>query len=172
MNNKAFRKNSDSSSALNSLLNLNSFWHVIWDFPFSGIPDPCFRPPVCSRVKALTDAVATRAIQQEPGFTDALEAAVVVDAHPIQTDVPNPALVHIWAQSTHRSRDRGIKHTSCQYVWPLHKQITTQLHNSIPFLSNTIELSLKRGSEEGSLKDPFIYLFFNNVLLLKNFNFF
>lgn len=50
---------------------------------------------MCSCVKSLTDAVTSRAIQQEPALTDALEAAVVVDAHPVQTDVPNLALVHI-----------------------------------------------------------------------------
>lgn len=50
---------------------------------------------MCSCVKSLTNAVTSCAIQQEPGFTDALEAAVIIDAHPIQTDVPNLALVHI-----------------------------------------------------------------------------
>lgn len=63
---------------------------------------------MCSCVESLTDTVPSRALQQEASFTDALEAAVVIDAHPVQTDVPDLALVHIWA---HTHTEQMMKHT-------------------------------------------------------------
>jgi len=50
---------------------------------------------VCVCVCSLTHTESASAIQQVSRFTDALEAAVLINAHAVQTDVPNQTLISV-----------------------------------------------------------------------------